>query len=152
MRATHCSTLRVSPPQDALPTCYLIYSDLTNSRRYMQTKENYGKAVVSVDILDINAVEMRQMCELEQRIAEVLFTHINKVDANGNSIKKEYLNDDELRLMRAILHTFTKGYQDALPSAFNATLKELKDQEPKPKAHRLPDDDLFGGPDTIPAP
>ena len=112
----------------------------------MQAKENYGEAVVSVDILDINAVEMRQMCELEQRIAEVLFSHINKVDTNDNPIKKEYLNDDELRLMRAILYTFTKGHKAIVESAFNNTLKELKEQEPKPKAHRLPDDDLFGGP------
>lgn len=95
----------------------------------MQTRKNYGEAIVSVDILDINAVEMRQMCELEQRIAEVLFTHINKVDANGNPIKKEYLNDDELRMMRAILYTFTKGHQAANSSSFNTTLKELKEQE-----------------------
>ena len=114
----------------------------------MTTKENYGKAIVSVDILDINAVEMRQMCELEQRIAEVLFSHINKVDANGNTIKPQYLNDDELRLMRAILYTFTKGYQTATSSAFDNTLKELKEQEPKPKTIRQPDDDLFGGPDN----
>jgi hypothetical protein len=119
----------------------------------MTTKENYGKAIVSVDVLDINAVEMRQMCELEQRIAEVLFSHINKVDANGNAIKPQYLNDDELRLMRAILYTFTKGHQNAISSTFDATLKELKEQEPKPKTYRLKDDDdLFGGPDTIPAP
>lgn len=111
----------------------------------MTTKENYGKAIVSVDILDINAVEMRQMCELEQRIAEVLFSHINKVDTNGNTIKPQYLNDDELMMMRAILHTFTKGYQTSMLSAFDTTLKELKEQEPKPHSRRLPDDDLFGG-------
>lgn len=117
----------------------------------MVTKENYGKAIVSVDVLDINAVEMRQMCELEQRIAEVLFSHINKVDANGKAIKPQYLNDDELRMMRAILYTFTNGHRAATSSSFDATLKELKDQEPKPKAHRLPDDDLFGGPDNATA-
>ena len=68
----------------------------------MTTKENYGKAIVSVDILDINTVEMRQMCELEQRIAEVLFSHINKVDANGNAIKPQYLN---------YVHQFIMGSQ-----------------------------------------
>ena len=98
----------------------------------MTTRENYGKAIVSVDVLDINSVEMRQMCELEQRIAEVLFSHINKVDADGNPIKKQYLNDDELRLMRAILYTFTKGHKAMFESAFNNTLKELKEQELKP--------------------
>lgn len=97
----------------------------------MKTKTNYGQAVVSVDILDINAVEMRQMCELEQRIAEVLFTHINKVDANGNTMKKQYLSDDELRRMRAILYTFTRDYKSSTESAFDTTLKELKEQEPK---------------------
>lgn len=115
----------------------------------MTTKENYGKAIVSVDVLDINSVEMRQMCELEQRIAEVLFSHINKVDANGKAIKPQYLNDDELRMMRAILYTFTKGHQTVSSSSFDATLKELKEQEPKPQSkHRTPDDDLFGGPDA----
>lgn len=117
----------------------------------MVTKENYGKAIVSVDVLDINAVEMRQMCELEKRIAEVLFSHINKLDANGNAIKPQYLNDDELRMMRAILYTFTKGHQAATSSSFDVTLKELKDQEPKPQVRRLPDDDLFGGPDNATA-
>lgn len=111
----------------------------------MKTNVNYGKAIVSVDVLDINAVEMRQMCELEQRIAEVLFSHINKVDANGNTMKKQYLSDDELRMIRAILYTFTKGYQTSMLSAFDTTLKELKEQEPKLHCHRLPDDDLFGG-------
>lgn len=111
----------------------------------MTTREIYDKAIVSVDILDINAVEMRQMCELEQRIAEVLLSHINKVDANGNTIKPQYLNDDELRMMQAILHTFTKGHQTSMLSTFDTTLKELKEQEPKPHSHRLPDDDLFGG-------
>lgn len=111
----------------------------------MTTRENYGKAIVSVDVLDINSVEMRQMCELEKRIAEVLFTHINKIDADGNAIKPQYLNDDELRLMRAILYTFTKGHQTSMSSAFDTTLKELKEQEPKPRCRRLPDDDLFGG-------
>ena len=72
---------------------------------------------------------MRQMCELEQRIAEVLFSHINKVDANGNTIKPQYLNDDELRMMRAILYTFTRSYQDVNSSSFDTTLKELKEQE-----------------------
>ena len=114
----------------------------------MTTKENYGKTIVSVDVLDINAVEMRQMCELEQRIAEVLFSHINKVDANGNAIKPQYLNDDELRLMRAILYTFTKGHQTSILSTFDTTLEELKEQEPKPHYRRQPDDDLFGGPDN----
>ena len=95
----------------------------------MQARENYGKAIVSVDILDINSVEMRQMCELEQRIAEVLFSHINKVDTNGNAIKPQYLNDDELRLMRAILFTFTRGHKAVTESAFTNTLKELKAQE-----------------------
>lgn len=118
----------------------------------MKTRENYGKAIVSVDILDINAVEMRQMCELEQRIAEVLFSHINKVDANGNAIKPQYLNDDELRMMRAILYTFTKGHQTSMLSAFDTTLKELKEQEPKLHYHRLPDDDLFGGDEHDKAP
>lgn len=104
----------------------------------MTTRENYGKAIVSVDVLDINSVEMRQMCELEQRIAEVLFSHINKVDINGNPIKKQYLNDNELRLMRAILYTFTKGNQTSMLSTFDTTLKELKEQEPKPHCRCLP--------------
>lgn len=97
----------------------------------MTTKTNYGSAIVSVDILDINAVEMRQMCELEQRVAEVLYSHINKVNANGNAIKAQYLNDDELYLIRAILYTFTKDYQTSISSAFDETLKQLKEQEPK---------------------
>lgn len=107
----------------------------------MRTNVNYGQAIMSVDILDINAVEMRQMCELEQRIAEVLFTHINKVDANGKPMKKQYLSDDELRKMRAILYTFTRDYHSSTESMFDATLKELKEQEPKALN---PDEDKMG--------
>jgi hypothetical protein len=91
---------------------------------------------------------MRQMCELEQRIAEVLFSHINKVDANGNAIKPQYLNDDELGLMRAKLYTFTKGHRDATSSEFDNTLKELKEQESKPETIRQPNDNLVSGPDN----
>lgn len=115
----------------------------------MTTKTNYGNAIVSVDILDINAVEMRQMCELEQRIAEVLYSHINKVDADGNPIKAQYLSDDELRMMRAILFTFTRDYKSSTSSMFDDVLKELKAQEPKPKKDSQPDDNPSNGSTAI---
>lgn len=91
----------------------------------MKTDINYGNAIVSIDVMGINVVEMRQMCELENRIAKVLISHISNTDADGNPVKRQYLSDDELRVMLAILYKFTKDYEYMASNAFDATLKEL---------------------------
>lgn len=94
----------------------------------MEIKQNKTYAIASVDIRDINCREMRQMYELKNRIGDVLNSH------KDNSEKKEYINDDDLKLMHAILSVFTKEFADTQTSAFDEFLgKQSKPvEEPKP--------------------
>ena len=107
----------------------------------MKINNNTGKAVISVDILDINSNEMYQMCTMRERIEQVLKSHSDK------NTKNEYLSDDELKTIYAMLRVFTKGHERITNSAFDDMLKEI-DVESKPKSIRTPDDDLFGGSDN----
>ena len=86
----------------------------------MVVKETRGFAITAVSILDINCIEMTQMHELKNRIKDVLISH--KPEAK----EKKYINDDDLKLMHAILSVFTKNYEQALTSAFDDFLKEAK--------------------------
>ena len=111
----------------------------------MKIISNCEYAIASTDVRNINNKEMRQMHELKTRIKEVLDSH------KKESEKKEYINDEELSMMHAILCVFTKEYSSTQTSAFDDMLKELKDEK-KPQSRRLPDDDLFGGdePNEVP--
>lgn len=86
----------------------------------MEIVKNESYAITSINIMDVNCKEMQQMDALKSRIAHVLDTH------KCEDIKNEYLTDDELQLMFAILHVFTKGYSDSTSSAFDKALEELK--------------------------
>lgn len=90
-------------------------------------KEGYG--TIATSITDINNREMEQMCELKNRIKDVLDSH-----KPNSEEKKEYINDDELALMHAILSVFTKEFSAAQkPSAFDAFLKEQAAEKPAEK-------------------
>lgn len=80
---------------------------------------------------DINMKELRQMQELKTRIEDVLKSHAPE------SKEKKYIDDDDLKLMRAILHVFTKEYSATQASAFDDALKELE----KPVEEDEEDDD-----------
>ena len=84
----------------------------------MKIISNREYAIASTDVRGINNKEMRQMHELNKRIIDVLASH------NENSEKKEYITDDDLVLMHAILSVFTKEYSNTQESAFDAFLKE----------------------------
>ena len=85
----------------------------------MEIVKNETRAITSVDVRGINCKEMQQMDALKSRIAHVLDTH------KCEDKKNEYLTDDDLQLMFAILHVFTKGYSDSISSAFDNALEEL---------------------------
>lgn len=85
----------------------------------MEIKFDKSYAIVGTNVCGINNKEMRQMHELKERINDVLISH--KADAK----EKKYIGDDDLELMRAILHVFTKEYTTTQESAFDDALKEL---------------------------
>jgi len=110
----------------------------------MTIKSNISTGVVGYSIMDVNLNEMRQMAELKNRVNDVLASHAK------DSKEKKYLNDDDLKLVHAVLSVFTKDYESTQKSAFDDFLKEQKPveqpkQQDEKKPIRLPDDDLYGG-------
>jgi len=92
----------------------------------IRSKQSYG--IVGYDIEDVNLNEMRQMAELKNKINDVLKSHAK------DSKEKKYVNDNDLKLMHAILSVFTKDYESTKESAFDDFLKEHeKENEPKPQ-------------------
>lgn len=105
----------------------------------MNIKTITGKAVLATSIEELNSREMRQMYEMRKRIETVLKSHENKDE------KKQYLNDDELKLIHAILYVFTKHIGDSLESEFDKAIEQLdaveqpkncQDPEPEAKSDR----------------
>lgn len=84
----------------------------------MKVIQNREYALASTDVRGINNKEMRQMYDLNKRIIDVLASHDEK------SEKKEYISDDDLLLMHAILGFFTKEYSYTQESEFDKFLKE----------------------------
>ena len=94
----------------------------------MDIKKKTNIGVVGYDIDDVNLNEMRQMAELKDKINDVLKSHAK------DSKEKKYVNDDDLKLMHAILSVFTKDYESTKKSAFDDFLKEHeKENKPKPQ-------------------
>lgn len=93
----------------------------------MKIKGNKSYGIVSTDVIDINNKEMQQMYELKNRIKNVLDSH------KEGSEKKEYVSDDDLTLMHAVLSVFTKEYADTQTSAFDDFLKEQNKPAEKPQ-------------------
>lgn len=87
----------------------------------MRINKNYGEGVTSLDILNLNMVEVRQMVEMKQHIAEVLNSH------NDKETKNKYLSDDDLKLLHAMLVVFTKEIELESSSAFTAELKAIEE-------------------------
>lgn len=84
----------------------------------MNIKTITGKAVLATSIEELNGREMRQMYEMRLRIDEVLESH-------QDGKKKQYLSDDELRLIHAMLYCFTKHMDISLESSFDKAVKQL---------------------------
>ena len=84
----------------------------------MEIRPSKSYGIVSTDIRDINNREMQQMHELKNSIKDVLDSH------KPDSKEKKYINDDDLKLMHAILSVFTKEYSSTQTSAFDDFLKE----------------------------
>ena len=87
----------------------------------IKVKESY--AMVGVNAEDINVKELRQMHELKTRIEDVLKSHVPE------SKEKKYIDDDDLKLMRAILRVFTKEYSSTQTSIFDDELKVIEEEE-----------------------
>lgn len=62
------------------------------------------------------------MYELKNRIAEVLNSHLPNVK------EKKYVNDDDLKLMHAILRVFTREYAATQTSTFDDELKAIDEE------------------------
>ena len=86
----------------------------------MKIKIEESLGMTGVTAKDINMKELRQMHELKTRIEDVLKSHASE------SKEKKYIDDDDLKLMRALLHVFTKEYSTTQASAFDDALKELE--------------------------
>lgn len=86
----------------------------------MNIKIEKSFGMTGVTAQDINMKELRQMQELKTRIEDVLKSHAPE------SKEKKYVDDDDLKLMRAVLHVFTKEYSATQTSAFDDALKELE--------------------------
>jgi len=96
----------------------------------MKIISNREFALTSTDVRGINNKEMRQMHELNNRIKSVLDSH------KEGSEKREYINDDDLNLMHAILSVFTREYSSTQTSAFDDFLAEQDkpvDKLPEPQ-------------------
>lgn len=92
----------------------------------MKIKTNEAFATISTDILGINNREMRQMCDMKDRIAQVLSSH------SDEKVKNEYLSDNELKMLLCILHVLTKDFDLCDTSEFSNALKELEKLEATP--------------------
>lgn len=93
----------------------------------MNIKQNNSYGVESYNIERVNLNEMRQMVELKNRINDVLDSHTK------DSEEKKYVDDNDLRLMRAILSVFTRDYSNNTESEFDKFLKaEQKKKKEKP--------------------
>ena len=105
----------------------------------MTIKCNREYCLASIDVRDINNKEMRQMYELNNRIKNVLDSH------KEGSEKREYISDDDLKLMYAILSTFTKEYADTQTSAFDKFLKEQDKpvEQPQQQEEKIEDEPLI---------
>lgn len=101
----------------------------------MNIKKNTSIGVVSYDICSVNLNEMRQLTELKNRINSILISHAK------DSEKKEYISDNDLKLMRAILCIFTKEYADNQTSVFDDFLKAEEEKEKKPESPAPVDDE-----------
>lgn len=97
----------------------------------MNIKIERSLGMTGVTANDINMKELRQMHELKTRIEDVLKSHAPE------SKEKKYIDDDDLKLMRAVLHVFTKEYSATQTSVFDDALKELE----KPVEQKEENDD-----------
>jgi len=89
----------------------------------MKINSDYGRGIISTNVVGINNCEMRQMCDIKERIAQVLISH------KDEKLKNEYLTDDELKMLHAILRVFTKEYSESQTSAFDNELKAIEEEE-----------------------
>jgi hypothetical protein len=79
----------------------------------MKINKSHGTGIVSYDILDINPLEMHEMCAIRTRVFTVLKSH-----QKWHKGKKLYLSDDDLETIAAILTEFTKDADKLAESAF----------------------------------
>ena len=89
----------------------------------MKIKIEESLGMTGVTAKDINMKELRQMHELKTRIEDVLKSHAPE------SKEKKYIDDDDLKLMRAILRVFTKEYSSTQTSIFDDELKVIEEEE-----------------------
>ena len=113
--------------EGALNPLVFCFDYISPIQIHMTIKSNREMCICTTDVRDINNKEMRQMHELNNRIEDVLASH------KPESKEKKYINDDDLKLMHAILSVFTKEYKNTQTSAFDDFLKEQDKPAEEPK-------------------
>lgn len=92
----------------------------------MRINSKRGFGVISTSIEEINNVEMRQMVEMKQKVKRIL-------DSHKDNEKKEYISDDDLTIIFAMLSVFTEGQEDEwFTSSFDDFLKKQETEAAEP--------------------
>lgn len=84
----------------------------------MWFRSEKAEAVISYDICNVTTTEMRQMATMRDRVETILNSHRDK------DTKKQYLSDDELEKIWAILSVLTDNCSGNTNTAFDEFLKE----------------------------
>lgn len=101
----------------------------------MNIKKERAQGVVGYDICDIRPVEMQYMVDMCNRVKSILDNHQNK-DA-----QKEYLSDDDLKKIWAILSVFTRESDlSTRPSEFEIFLENANKKEEQSVNNCVDDD------------
>ena len=104
----------------------------------MEIKANEKWGINSFDILGLNVSEFQTLCELKTRIKNVLETH------KDEKKKNEYLSDDELKMIHAVLHVFTRDHAFKVTNTFEDALKALNKPVEKKPTIPVGEDQTFG--------
>lgn len=84
--------------------------------------ESFGMTGCSIEM---NLTELRQASEMANVCKKVLESH--KTD------KKQYISDQDLKMIMVILSVISREYHNHQESWFDKALKELDEQIPKPE-------------------
>ena len=86
----------------------------------MEVRGVKGTGIGSYDILDVSPSEMDKIIEVRNNVFEILKSH------DENSKKKQYISDEQLEYIWAMLCVLTEGVQHRGENSFDKKLKEIK--------------------------
>lgn len=105
------------------------------------------KMVLSYDIIGLSSADMHEMSQLFKRVMQIRVNHIT-------SDKKEYISDDDLMRIEAVLDVLTEGHRVELKkSSFEERIESIKrSNEALSKLKKESDKEVLikGGPGSWP--